>query len=59
MNAEKGSYTRILFGAQWECDDWKLSASGSRQAQDGADQVSSGGSHFRRSPTRPPRVGAG
>ncbi|MET7505171.1 hypothetical protein [Streptomyces microflavus] len=33
MNAEKGSYSRILFGAQWEGDDWKLSVSASRQAQ--------------------------
>lgn len=36
MNAEKSSYTRILFGAQWEGDDWKLSVSASRQAQEDA-----------------------
>ncbi|MDP9954179.1 MULTISPECIES: hypothetical protein [Streptomyces] len=31
--AEKGSYSRLLFGAKWEGTDWKLSVSASKQAQ--------------------------
>ncbi|MFI8178019.1 hypothetical protein ACIF6H_32520 [Streptomyces microflavus] len=33
LDAEKNSYTRILFGARWEGDDWRLSVPASRQAQ--------------------------
>lgn len=34
IEKEKGSFTRILFGAKWEGDDWKLSVLATRHAQE-------------------------